>query len=78
MQEICTKYAINMQLICMNMHKYVGICRKYAKNMQRICKEYAKNMQRICKEYARICHKYAKICNCEICRNMQKYAENMQ
>ena len=43
--------------------KYAHICRKYAKNMQKICK--------ICK--ATDTKKYAKICKkiCKICTDMQ-------
>ena len=48
MQEICKKYARNMQKYAENMQK---ICRKYAPDMQKYAIKYAENMQ----EYAGIC-----------------------
>ena len=86
MQQICTKYAINMHLICIwhapcmqkyawNMHficnKYAQICMKYARNMQEICTWYAPDMHLICTWYAHICKTNMQE-YARICRNMHR------
>ena len=71
MQEICKKYARNMQSIQNKLQKYAQYARtkKYARNMHEVCKKYARNMHEVCKKYP----EYARYMQ----KNMQRNMKNM-